>query len=167
MFSVSRPRPLTEFVILSKEECKQSRNLCRSKWPTQYRVRRVERILTTLSNNQLQLPHSTHTEVSQHAHGTGGTSSENLQTRQVNWGFLVTWLARCQGWGLNPGILAPESVAVTASEQIQTNHPLIPILIRITEIEGNHLLPCLQVKDDFLFCPANSCWAPNMYQAVC
>lgn len=38
---------------------------------------------------------------------------------------------------MNPGILAPESVAVTASEQIQTNHPLTPILIRITEIQGN------------------------------
>ena len=48
-----------------------------------------------LPNNQLQLtllfilalhevPCSTHNEVSQHAHGTGGTSSENLQTRQVN-----------------------------------------------------------------------------------
>ena len=165
MFSVSGSRPLTEIVIPSKEECKQSRNLCRSK-PTQYRVRRVERILTSLPKNQLQLPHSTHSSVTARPWNRR-TSSESLQTSQVNWGFLVTWLARCQGWGLNPGILAPESVAVTASEQIQTNHPLIPILIRITEIEGNHLLPCLQVKDDLLFCPANSCWAPNMYQAVC
>lgn len=37
---------------------------------------------------------------------------------------------------MNPGILAPESVAVTASEQIQTNHPLIPILIRNNRSRG-------------------------------
>lgn len=95
MFSVSGPRPLMEFAIPSKEEGKRSRNLCRSKWPTQYRVRKVERILTMLPNNQLQLtllfilalhevPRSTHNGVSQRARGTGSTSSENLQTRQVN-----------------------------------------------------------------------------------
>lgn len=95
MYSVSGPRPLMEFAVPSKEEGKQSKNLCKSKWPTQYRVRKVEGILTMLPNNQLQLtllfilalhevPCSTHNEVSQHAHGTGGTSSENLQTRQVN-----------------------------------------------------------------------------------
>lgn len=95
MYSVSGPRPLMEFAVPSKEEGKQSRNFCRSKWPTQYRVRKVERILTMLPNNQLQLtllfilalhevPRSTHNEVSQHARGTGGTSSENLQTRQAN-----------------------------------------------------------------------------------
>lgn len=70
----------------------QTRTLCRNEWLTQYRVRKVETVLTMLTNNQLQLiflfilavhqvPCSTHTEASQHAHGAGGTSSENLQTR--------------------------------------------------------------------------------------
>lgn len=58
-------------------------------------------------------------------------------------------MAKCQSWARTPSILAPVSVPVTTSEQIQTNHPLTPHSTEDNRSRENHIAYCLQKRRSF------------------